>query len=341
MTAARSFTSPFQMTDWTETLTTIQNQWSLIQDSGLFRDESVTQNNITIEETNQTLSLITDSYRGSGRNKVNKDDNRKLHALVLPHFNLQDAISPLDLVSKRAYGSADMAETEAAVMARKLARIQRNWDATMEAARCQAITGLTAFAPNNTVAINYLTEFSASQTTVDFVFSVPTTDVFAGIETVLGTVQDNIMNGETVTGVRVYCSPGFFASLVGHAKMLDAYKYFSSNEGNNPNRDRLGGQGLFRRFVTNGVEFVEYRGQFNGVPLIPANQAFAVPLGTQDMFISYYGPAEKFGLVNTAGEKAYVWTYRDAYDEQIEIHSESNFLHLVRRPSAIVKLTKS
>ena len=341
MSLTRSFSNPFLLTDLTESLTTIPNQWSLVNDMGLFRDEPVAANSVTIEESNKTLALIGDSVRGGGRNKVNKDDNRKLHSLVIPHFNLSDYILPSDLVIKRAYGQATAEDTEAEVMARKLARIQRNWDATMEAARCQAITAGTVYAPNGTVAINYFTEFGYTQTTQNFVFSSGTTDVVAGIEAVIAAVQDNLVSGETVTGVRFLCSPGFFSSLIGHAKVTQAYLYFSSNAGNNPNRDRLGGQGLFRRFEYAGAEFVEYRGVFNGTPLIPANEAYAIPLGTQDMFVTHYGPAEKFGLVNTVGEKAYVWTYRDQYDEQIEIQTESNFMNLIRRPQAVIKCTKS
>lgn len=339
MTIARSLTNPFTLTDWTEDLVTIPNQWSLVNDSGLFAEEGVTQHNVTIEEYNKTLSLVGDSVRGAGRNKVNKDENRKLHSLPIPHFNLQDYITPSDIQGKRAYGNTNAAETEAAVMLRKMDRINRVWAATLEAARCQAITAGTVYAPNGTVSVNYFTEFGYTQTTQAFQFSSATANIQGAVEAVIAAIQDGVLTGSTVTAVRFYCSPEFFSALTQHTKVAQAYLYFSSNAGNNPNRDRLGGQGLFRRFEWAGAEFVEYRGVFNGNRLIPASEAYAVPLGTSDMFVTYFGPAEKFSTVNTVGERAYLWTMRDAWDEKVEIFTESNFLNLIRRPQAVIKCT--
>jgi hypothetical protein len=36
------------------------------------------------------------------------------------------------------------------------------------------------------------------------------------------------LKGETMTGVLAMVSPGFFDKLIGHAKVEEAYKYFSS-----------------------------------------------------------------------------------------------------------------
>jgi len=55
------------------------------------------------------------------------------------------------------------------------------------------------------------------------------------------------------------------------------------------------------------------------------------------MFITYFSPANKFSHVNTLGEEAYAFTYRDPKDEQIEIQTEHNAIHLIRRPQAIVR----
>jgi hypothetical protein len=66
-----------------------------------------------------------------------------------------------------------------------------------------------------------------------------------------------------------------------------------------------------------------------------------LPTGTQDMFISYFSPANKFSHVNTLGEEVYAFTYRGATDESIVIQTESNQLHLLRRPQAVVRLYSS
>jgi hypothetical protein len=90
-----------------------------------------------------------------------------------------------------------------------------------------------------------------------------------------------------------------------------------------------------------GVEFIEYRGSYNGTALIPAGDAYAFPTGTQDTFISYFSPANKLSLVNTLGQEAYAFQYRDPKDEGLILQTESNQLHLVRRPATVVRLNSS
>jgi len=250
------------------------------------------------------------------------------------NFPLDDAFSPQDLQGKRAYGTADQAETEAAVIARKLARIRMNHAVTMETARAFAITNGAVYAPNGTVVGNYYSDFGVTRREVDFVLGTAGTDVIAKAEEVIAHIQDNILSGESVTSVVALCSPAFFGKLIAQAGIKEAYKFYTSTQ--EPLRQRLG-SGLFRRFEHGGVEFIEYRGSYNGVPLIPANDAYFVPRGTADMFISYFSPANKFSHVNTLGEEAYAFSYRDSKDEKIELQTEHNALHLIRRPAAVVR----
>ena len=56
-----------------------------------------------------------------------------------------------------------------------------------------------------------------------------------------------------------------------------------------------------------------------------------------DTFKTYFSPANKFDLVNTLGEQAYVFIYEDAKGSKIEIESESNLLNIMRRPQCVVR----
>ena len=134
MAQVRSFEKPFELVDYTEELLLVPNKWGLINELGIFRNEGVAQHSITVESSQGTLGLVTDKVRGE-RNNVNKDDTRNLRSFAIPHFPLDDGIKPEDVQGKRAYGSADAAETEAAVVARKLERIRMSHAATLEAAR--------------------------------------------------------------------------------------------------------------------------------------------------------------------------------------------------------------
>ncbi len=336
MPTIRAFDKPFELVDLTEELNMIPNTWGLINELGIFSGNSVTQHTINVESTSGTISVIPDTVRGA-RNTVNKDDNRSIYAFPIPHFPLDDQVAPQDLVGKRAYGS-DAADTESAVIARKLERIRKNHSITMEAARAYALTTGAIYAPNGTVVNNYYTTFGIARKEIDFVLGTPTTDLTAKIEEAVAHIQDNQLSGDTLTSVTVLCSPTWFAKLVSHATIKDAYKYYSSVQ--EPLRNRLG-SGVYRRFSHAGVDFIEYRGSYNGTPLIPVGDAYAIPMGTSDTFMSYFSPANKMALVNTLGQEAYAFQYRDPKDEGILLQTESNQLHLVRRPATVVRLHSS
>jgi hypothetical protein len=333
----RSFEKPFELVDYTQELLLVPNQWGLLNELGIFSEESVSQHSVTVESSEGTLGLITDKVRGE-RNNVNKSDTRSLRSFPIPHFPADDAVKPEDVQGKRAYGSPDAAETEAAVIARKLERIRMNHAVTLEAARAFAITQGAIYAPNGTVAGSFYTDFGITRKSIDFVLGTSTTDLTAKSEEGIAHIQDNIQSGEVVSNIIVLCSPAFFGKLINHPTIKDAYRYYASTQ--EPLRQRLG-SGLYRRFVHSGIEYIEYRGSYNGTALIPAGEAYMLPQGTSDMFKTYFSPANKFSHVNTLGEQAYVFTYRNPTDSEILIQSESNHLNLVRRPQAVVQLVSS
>ena len=81
----RSFEKAFELVDYTEELLLVPNTWGLINELGVFRNESISQHTITVESNAGTLGVITDQVRGS-RNLVNKDDTRALRSFAVPHF---------------------------------------------------------------------------------------------------------------------------------------------------------------------------------------------------------------------------------------------------------------
>jgi len=333
MATIRSFDRPFELTDFTEELLIIPNTWGLTNQMGIFEQEGVAQHTITVEKIDQSLNLITDRVRGE-RNNVNKDYERELHSFAIPHFPLDDYITPEDIQGKRAYGMANAEEQLAQVRGRKLERIRRNHAVTLEAARMQALTNGTIYAPNNTVSVDWYSAFGVTRKEVDFDLGTAATDVIAKGEEVIAHIQDNILSGDLVTGIVALCSPEYFSKLISQAGVKEAYKYYTSTQ--QPNRDRLGA-GLYREFEHGGIRYIEYRGSYNGQALIPANDAYFLPMGVTDMFKTYFSPANKFSFTNTMGEEAYVFEYPGATDENILLQSESNFVNMLRRPQIVVR----
>ena len=254
MATVRSFTNGFEVTDYTDELLLVPNTWGLINQLNIFQPEPIAQHSVVIEAIEGTLGLIRDQVRGA-RNNVNREDGRKLYSFALAHLPLDDFILPSDVQGKRAYGT-DAAETEAAVLARKIARIRQNHAVTLEFARAQAITSGTAYAPNGTIAGDYYATFGITRKEVDFVLGTSTTDVNAKIEEVIAHIQDNIRDGSVVNNVTFLCSPEFFGKLISHPTVKEAYKYYSSTQ--EPLRERLG-SGLYRRVLFAGAEFIDFR----------------------------------------------------------------------------------
>ena len=341
MSIIRSYTNAFEVVDYTQELQIIPNSWTLLNDSGLFSEEFLSTNTVTFEEQAQTLGLIGDQFRGA-KPQANKDDNRKIRSYPIAHFPIVDAVKPEDIQGKRAYGTDSVAETEAAVLARKMNRIRKNMDITMEVGRFSTLTTGNLYAPNGTIAGNLFTDFGITQKSVDFVLGTAGTDVVAKVEEVIAYMQDNANTGDVITGIIAYCSPEWFAKLIAHAKIQAAYQYFSATEGQMIQRNRAGGNnGLYREFTYAGIRFVEVRTVLAGQRLIPAGEVVFLPMGTSDTFVSYFGPANRMDFVNTTAERGYMFTFKDPKGNGIDIDGEFNVTHFIKRPALVIKGTTS
>lgn len=331
----RNFENQFDVTDYTSELMLIPNQWNLVGSDGVFTKDFLGTNNVTFERTEQGLALLGDKPWGE-RASFSGGQNTKIYNFQIPHFPLDDMITAKDIQKYRAVGTADTAEAVNRVRMRKMETLRRSHAQTIEYARCQALQGLV-YSPNSTVPYtNWFTEFGIAQTTVDFDFAVAT-DMIAKCEAVIASIQDNANLGQTISEVVGYCSPTFFASLISHAAVVDAYTYYSSRQ--EPTRERLG-TGIYREFMFGGIHFKEYRGTHNGSAFLPADEAYFVPKGLDDVFVEYYAPACRLDIEGLAQE-AYMFEYPMERGRQIDIESESNFLVMLKHPKLAVKATST
>lgn len=342
MPITRSYSNAFEVVDYTQDLQIVPNSWTLLNDAGLFSEEMLTTRTVTFEESNMTLGLVGDQVWGA-KPSANKDDVRKIRSYPVAHFPDVDALLPSDINGVRAYGSQNAADTEAAAIARKIARIRKKFDITLEVSRFKTLTTGNIYAPNGTISGSFFTDFGITQTSVDFVLGTAGTDVIGKVESVIAAMQDNANTGDVITGIVGYCSPEWFAKFIAHAKIQAAYTYYSATANQEILRNRAGGMesGLYRTFDFGGVRFIEVRTVLAGERLVPAGEVVFVPMGTNDSFVSYFAPANKFGLVNTIAEKFYLFTTRDAKGERIDLDAEMNVINVLRRPAMVIKGTTS
>lgn len=336
MPITRSYSNAFEVVDRTQELQLVPNSWTLLGDKGVFSEEFLTQHTVTFTEEKQTLGLITDQVRG-GKNQANLNDYRKIHSYSMTHHPIADALHPWDVQGKSAYGNLDQADTTAAAIARKMEKIKKSFNVTREVARFKTLGTGAIWAPNGTIAGNFYTDFGITRKEVDFVFGTATTDIVAKVEEIIGSFQQSAQDGSVITGVTAYCSPEFFSALISHAKVVNAYQYYTATANQEILRNRAGGSGLYRSFQYAGCTFWEVKGSIAGQTLITAKDAIFVAEGVDDAFVTYYGPALRFGFENTIAMPEYMWTFQEPRGTEITIEAESNFINVLRRPNLVAR----
>jgi Phage major capsid protein E len=165
------------------------------------------------------------------------------------------------------------------------------------------------------------------------------TNVQAKCREVLRAIETEL-KGETMTGALALVSPGFFDKLISHAKVEEAYKYFSST-GAQPLREDTR-----RRFPFSSIVFEEYNATVTlstgaTETLIVANEGIAFPLGTMDTFVTYGAPANLIETVNTMGLPIYARQIARPDGSAIDVKTEASPLPVNKRPRLAVKILTS
>ena len=159
-------------------------------------------------------------------------------------------------------------------------------------------------------------------------------------DAVPGRKVETELKGETMSGVLALVSPEFFDKLIGHAKVEEAYKYFSST-GAQPLREDTR-----RRFPFAGIVFEEYNATVTlstgaTETLIPAGEGIAFPLGTLDTFVTHGAPANLIETVNTVGLPIYARQIARPDGSAIEVKTEASILPVNKRPRLAVRIFSS
>lgn len=341
-----------RVVDLSEQIMIVPNQWGLMNQLGIFDPEYKSQKSVLVPRTIWNESLIPDR-NWDERNNASRGPDRDYLLAKIPHFPLDDAITPNDIdgvVSWDNVFAGIETETVASTRMRKMEQMRANHAITLEYARTQLVVSGDVYAPNGTLrtsygpTINWYTEFGVTRTNVELVaLADETENPLAGMEEIIAGVQDGLQSGDVVSNFVGIASPEFFNALITHPYVTDAYKYYAQSQGQQVLNGRLTAQayGLdarYRTFDFGGILWIEYRGSFGGTPYIPANEARVFPVGAAAMFKTYYAPANRFSTINQVAQEAYWFEYMNEKDDFIEIMSESNFMNAMLRPQAVVRV---
>ena len=341
MALHQSTTNAFDLVDRTEDVILLPQNWTLMNDSGMWQDEYLSTRTVTFEEQNGSLAIIKDSVPGS-KPQTQNNVVRKLHSYGMTNHTLVDAIYPQDIAGVTRPGSMGKElDTKDAAVLRKMERIRKSYDRTLNLARFKTLATGQQWAPNGTVTVDFFSDFGLTQNSVNFALGTGTTDIIGKCQEIIGGFQTSATEGQEIRRVVAYCGPTWFTALINHAKVQAAYNLNSAIAPQQISRDRAGGMALYRRFMFSNIEFIEVPQVVGGEALVPANEAIFVADDGDGSFVTYHGPANRFGYVNTIATDLYLWQFEDPRATEIALEAEFAFINLLKKPNFVAKGTNT
>ena len=295
---------------------------------GIFSEEGVSTTSISIEKIGSTVSLVPAASRGSSGRPMG-NDKRQMIPFTATHLPQRASILADEVQNLRAFGSESEVETAQRLMNRKLAKMRRDLDTTIEYQRIGAIKGSILDSDGTTELLNLHTAFGTSVTSHSLVLGTAGTLVRNKVIEARRKMEA-ALGGLTYSGARVLCSASFFDALVGHAKVEAAFDRYMNGEF--LREDQRGG------FYFAGVFWEEYRGQVGANKFIADGEAWMVPEGVPDLFVTNYAPADYMETVNTLGQAYYAKQEPKDFNKGIDVETQSNPIHICTRPAVPVKL---
>lgn len=319
----------FGLVSMTEAINDTPHQPGRLGQLGLFAEDGITTTALQIEQQGTTISLVPAGQRGqSGR--VETSDKRKVIPINTVHLPQRATIGADEVQNVRAFGSDSELETVQNVVNKRLAKMRRNLDTTIEYQRIGAIKGQVLDSDGSTVLLDLFNTFGVSQTTHAMLLGSDTTKVKVKVVEAARKMEA-ALGGLQYTGKRVLCSASFFDAFVGQKTVLEAYDRWM--DGQFLRDDNRNG------FYFAGAYWEEYRGKIGSVNFIADDTAYMIPEGVPDLFVTNYAPADYMETANTLGLPYYAKQELERFGKGVEIESQSNPISICTRPAVPVKLT--
>lgn len=316
----------FSLSALTAAIQNVPYQPGRIAQLGLFgTPEGINTKSVMIESKDGVLSLVPVSQRGAPATQMTHE-SRSIRAFTVPHLKVEDALLADEVLGVRAFGSESEVETVAKVVGGRLVNMRRNIEYTKESHMLSAVKGTYIDSLGNSVSL--FTEFGVTQDTIGFDLDTATSNIRLKILAMMESIEDDL-GGLSFTGIRVLCGKDFWSKLIEHKMVKESYL------GTQAAASLRGDPRMEFEFA--GVIFERYRGT-SAVKVADA-EAYAVPEGVVDLFISRLAPADYIETVGTMGQAFYAKQWEMEAGRGIKVEAQSNPLHLCTRPHAVKKLT--
>lgn len=328
--------SAFSTRSLTGAITLVPNQFGRLNAMGLFVDRFARNRLIAVERKTNTLTILPTVPWGAPATKGGVS-TRELISLSIPHIPVEDLIPAADVQGIRGFGSESELESVQDLVNEKLVSLAGNLDHTLEYMKWGALNGTVLDGAGATV-LDIETAFNVSRGGATWTLSNTATEIETLVST-MKTYYETQAQGVVYNGIHVFCSTGWWNAFKTHANVKAIYTNYI-------NAGRAMGEDYRNRFEAWGVVFEQFPGtgsimDGSTVNFVPANEAIAVPIGT-DIFQTHYAPADFIETVNTMARPRYAKQVIDPeFQRWVKIHAQSNPLCISTRPDLIYRLRKN
>lgn len=326
----------FSLVSMTQAIEKMPNVPTFLGNLGIFSEEGVATNTVTIEQKGMTLSLIPTSPRGT-EPPMGTTDKRTLRNFNIPRIAKADQVFASEIQGLRSFGTESELESVARVLQQKLMKLNTEHALTMEYHRLNALLGILLDSDGSTI-YNYFTEFGIPQPSeIDFDLDNASPSSGALIQVIQAAYRTAVraLGASFVPGVSQLmwlCGDTFFDQFTQHPEVRESYKYWSAAESMRDNK-------AFSTFRFGNMGWHNYQGtDDNSTVAIGATKAKLVVTGVPGLYRRYNGPGEDMDTVNTMGRPMYANLVRDEKRNQwVQPEIFSYPLHICTRPEVLLR----
>lgn len=322
----------FSVASLTTSINTTPEGQSVPSDlDALFNEEGVTTTVVSIERENDSFALVPAGERGAPAD-VTRGAQRDMIPFNTIHLPTRGAIKADEVQNVRAFGAETEMQTVESMVASRLQKMRRRLETTIRYHRVGAVTGKIYDANGTKVLLDLYQKFNITQQTVAFTLAADTTDVAQKVRDAMRKSEDVIGGAGIITGWLGICGRGWYDAFVGHEKVKTAFDRW--NDGQFLRDD------LRKGFSFGGVTWKEFYGKVGDTEFIGTDDAYLIPIGIDDLFITRFSPGDYMDTVNTIGLPFYASQELMKMRKGVDLEAQSNPLNLCTRPRAVIKLKK-
>lgn len=330
---AKPYMDDFTVETLTESINAIPEVPSVL--APYFSKEGVPTTVVSLDMEKESLRLVPNTKRGYDGPVVADGEKRQTITLECAHLLQTDFLHPEEVQNVRAFGSQSELDSMASRLAKKLARMRRNLDATKEYHRLGAIRGKILDADGRTVLRDLYKDFGVeapAEVTVNW--PADSTGARNPLESIFRDVVYQVedeLGGVGYDGITAVVGREFWSYLTSNPFVREAYNLWVG-------RQAAFGE-LYRTapFNYGGINWVLYSKTIGGNHLVESDAAYVFPYGN-DLLKEYYAPADYNETVNTEGQPYYARMEPRSMNKGYKLESQSNPLMLHMFPTTLITL---